>query len=205
MRVWPQVFTLVNGRQLRGWHITCGACGATDHVNGFGYGEAEANRQMSNTFVRRGWRVAQRAVNDRCPSCIKAEAAARREKRIPMKNDIKAEAPREPSRAELRRVQDTLDTAYPVAERGYISGATDETVAKSLGMPRDWVRRVREQFYGPETDVDLKKVEAELETLGADVKATEDRVLEQVATLGRRFDALASTLAQFRVRLNGAG
>lgn len=205
MRVWPQVFTLVNGRQLRGWRITCGACGETDTVNGFGYGEAEASRQMPNTFARRGWRVAQRAGNDRCPSCIKLEAAARREKRIPMKNEAKAEPPREPTRAELRQVQDALDTAYPVAERGYAGGASDETVAKSLGMPRDWVRRVREQFYGPEADVNLLQVEAQIESLGKDVKATEDRVLEQVATLGRRFDVLLAALAQVRVRLNGAG
>ena len=92
-----------------------------------------------------------------------------------------------------------------MAERGYAGGASDETVAKSLGMPRDWVRRVREQFYGPETDVDIKKVEAQIESLGKDVKATEDRVLEQVATLGRRFDVLLAALAQVRVRLNGAG
>lgn len=58
-----------------------------------------------------------------------------------------AEKPREMTREDRRIINDKLDAVY--AKDAYKAPWTDAAVAKDLGVPRDWVAQVREQFFGP--------------------------------------------------------
>lgn len=61
---------------------------------------------------------------------------------------LKAEPPREMGREDRRIITEKLDEVY--GSDAYRVPWTDAAVAKDLGVPRQWVSTVREQFFGPE-------------------------------------------------------
>jgi hypothetical protein len=60
---------------------------------------------------------------------------------------VMADKPRELGREDRRIINDKLDEVY--GREAYKAPWTDAAVAKDLGVPRDWVVQVREQFFGP--------------------------------------------------------
>jgi len=58
-----------------------------------------------------------------------------------------AEKPRDMTRDDRRIVFDKINGVYDGGH--YIAPWTDAAVAKDLGVPRDWVAKVREEFFGP--------------------------------------------------------
>lgn len=209
-RDWQGGSEMIGGKPVRTHRVTCGACQATDALHGMDMGAAEAARQIPRKFERRGWHIAQRASYDRCPACVAGLAAERRNRRTKaMPGNIpapkpEAAPPREPTPAEMRRVLDAIEQHYPTPGRGYAGAMRDEALAASLGVPRVWVTRVRVQFFGPESDVDLKRIEAEVAGIQTAHKALEDTVMAETDKIGRQLESVVQQLDGVRAQLRGA-
>lgn len=91
---------------------------------------------------------------------------------------------RTPTREQRRRVLEALDEFYPKPEQGYAGGMTDHKLAERLGVPRVWVRELREQLYGPEVVVDWRGLEARVEVVEAKAREVDDLVLKAAEELG---------------------
>lgn len=205
MREWKARHERHEGQLRRAHRVWCGHCGATEAVYGMDFGAALASVEMPKKFETRGWSIGKREKDDKCPACVLAEKQTKTAKVIKMQ-EVKAaaEPPREPTRAELRKVQDALDAAYPTPERGYKPGYSDDVLAKELNVPRDWVKRVRDQFFGPEHDVDLRRLESDIAEMKRDFTALEGTTLNSVDALGKRVEAMIRTLDGLRAQLRGA-
>jgi len=60
----------------------------------------------------------------------------------------KADPPRSPERSDERRIFRTIDEHYRDDGSGYIGDASDDALAKQLGVPRKWVTDVRISHFG---------------------------------------------------------
>lgn len=123
-------------------------------------------------FTREGWFLGARRSQDECPSCVEARLmpSAKRPKLtivhpaiepepIPMPEPEvtataielapAAEAPRQPTWADNRRIRAALDDAYDADAGRYFGELSDEKVAADLNLPRAWVSTIRELF-GPD-------------------------------------------------------
>jgi hypothetical protein len=116
---------------------------------------------------------------------------------------ISAEPPRTPSRDEKRRVYEAVEGVYPKAEGGYMPGASDESIAKKLGLPRAWITKTRDEFFGPASVVNLAKIEEEVQKARARVNAAEEATMtnlskyaDAVADFGRLLTAIRASVAR---------
>lgn len=209
-RNWHGRTEMIGGKPVHTHRVVCGTCRETAALHNMDFGAEEAARQIPQKFERRGWFIGQHASSDRCPACVAALAAERRNRRtkaMPATTPApkpEAAPPREPTPAEMRRVLDAIEQHYPRPGRGFAGGMSDEALAKTLTVPRVWVTRVRVQFFGPEADVDLKRIEAEVASIQIAHKALEDTVMAETDKLGRKLEGVVRQLDDMRANLRGA-
>ncbi|MCW8059285.1 hypothetical protein [Agrobacterium tumefaciens] len=145
-RIFPEVPISYGDKSTKAMQITCACCGAVAY---FPY-QAGVNRKppiaATQHFQNKGWVVGSNPRKDFCP--VHASPAKRKGQKA-MADTVAtiADKPREMSREDRRIINDKLDEVY--AKDAYKSPWTDAAVAKDLGVPRDWVAQVREQFFGP--------------------------------------------------------
>jgi len=78
------------------------------------------------------------------------------------------------TRDDRRIIFEKLNEVYVNDKVGYDKGWTDEKVATDLGVPRAWVRLIREENFGDEVgNEDIRKQIAEAQTTLAQVRAIE--------------------------------
>jgi hypothetical protein len=94
----------------------------------------------------------------------------------------KAEEPRKATPADNRRIMEKLDERYSVEHQSYFAGYDDRRLAEMLNLPRAWVAKVREEFYGPERN-------AEAET-AAKVAKLDAAISKGEAVISKSQDAL---------------
>jgi hypothetical protein len=119
-------------------------------------------------------------------------------KEAKMKNaPVAADPPRQPDRADWRRIRDALDVHYLPDQGRYAKDGSDRKLAAELNLPRAWVAEERERAYGPdqcEADgQDLRQCEA----LQAEAKALEQTGLD----LATKAEALGRAVELLRVKL----
>lgn len=92
---------------------------------------------------------------------------------------MQKEKPREMQPADKRKIFRAIDDNYDERGLRYVGDSTDETIAKSLDMPRAWVSKVRQESFGPSgANEDMDKLMAALGRLQADArKASSDALL----------------------------
>lgn len=66
--------------------------------------------------------------------------------------EVHAPAPREPALADNRRIRDALEAHYDEPHGRYHKAFSDTALAETLKVPRAWVAKVREAFYGPDVN-----------------------------------------------------
>ncbi len=145
-RIFPEVPISYGDKSTKAMRITCACCGAVayfPHQTGVNRKPPIAATQQ---FQNKGWVVGSNPRKDFCP--VHASPAKRKGQKA-MADTVAtiADKPREMSREDRRIINDKLDEVY--AKDAYKSPWTDAAVAKDLGVPRDWVAQVREQFFGP--------------------------------------------------------
>lgn len=200
MRDWKAERMTVAGTTVSGYRVAC-RCGSVSHILGQDMGKRLAAEMIPLKFEQRGWSIGRKPEDDKCPICVKAERLAKRPPTpAPKKTESKmttVDLPRKPTRDQRRRVMEELDDKYPVAERGYKAGHSDESVAKHLNVPRAWVTELREQLYGPEVVVDFGSFSTRVAKLADYVQRLEEDTL-------RRLDETNKALAQIQTELNAA-
>lgn len=137
--------------------ITCASCakeGEFRHV-----GAKKPPEAMEQYFRNHGWNVGSKPSRDLCPDCVAATSPTRklRGEAPPYMNGRSvtglgetpaAEPAREMTLADKRIIFAKINEVY--LDNRYESPWTDGAVAKDLGVPRDWVRQVREELIGPD-------------------------------------------------------
>ena len=148
-----------------------GGRGADDHIEW---------QFISRKLEQKGWRIGKSRTSHRCPKCFNAArlAAVRKTEEKPMANKnetplhVVQQNPRVMQRDDRRVIFDKLNEVYD--HTGYSTGWTDEKVSLDLGVPRAWVKTVREEFFGDEvSNEDIREKIKEAATMLAQMRAIE--------------------------------
>jgi hypothetical protein len=161
------VVTAGDGTKANRKVIICCKCGAEETAPSKMHDDG-----ARKIFHNKGWFIGKRRVDDLCPDCrvdkpkdpaepelfempmhpaMQCEAISEPEPVMeePMLDKVlHADEPRKPTIAQKRLILEKLDDVYPVPDKGYIKGYTDERLAKELNMPRAWITERRLDMYG---------------------------------------------------------
>jgi hypothetical protein len=78
---------------------------------------------------------------------------------------IVADPPRQPTLADRRRVLDAIDMRWNHDMACYAKDHSDDVVATFCNVPRAWVKSIREDFFGAETNEALAETVAKLDVI----------------------------------------
>jgi len=187
----------VNGKGVQRANVICDDCGKTEPVTCDYTRQANGDwspnvGQVKKKITAHGWSDIKGKL--RCPTC---EA---KRKVVPMKAvEKKAEAPREPTRAEKREIMDMLEAVYDVDAERYTGGDTDDTVASTLKVMPGWVANIREEFFGPDGgNDDIEALIVKLGEMERDVKA----VAQSASSLADKAEKKLAEVSTLRVDLD---
>lgn len=146
---------------------------------------------------KQGWR-AWKARKILCPDCVAKEDEKKMNKRTAIKittvtepEPLKAEPPRQPTPADNRRIHDAVDAAYDDKAGCYTKNHSDDLIAKALNVPRAWVSKIREDFFGP----DLSEAERLKIAYRAELALIQGEMDEHRARLDKVIDDCMTTAA----------
>lgn len=203
-----------DGRLVRGIIARCGNCEAavplvvntmTSHSN---CDEVEW-QYIAKKLEAKGWRIGKSRTSHRCPKCFKAakfaairksDAAAvamsARNEEIAMQV---VENARVMSREDRRIIFDKLNQVYIDAKIGYAPGWTDEKVATDLGVPRGWVRLLRDENFGDEmSNEDIRASVAEAQSILKEIRTFQHSFDPEVRRLYGLADKIEKSLAEIQ-------
>lgn len=195
-RTFPEVPIKVGDQQVKAMRIVCSEC---DAVGYYAFQTGHKRRPpiaAVQYFQNKDWVVGSSPRKDLCP--VHAKLSRRKgTKAMPDATAPAAEKPREMTREDRRIINDKLDEVY--GNGAYKTPWTDSAVARDLGVPRDWVAQVRDQFFGdagtnPLFDEYLA-AKAGIEQVMAAVLASQDLAIKQ-------FEACTKELAELRKKLD---
>jgi hypothetical protein len=190
-----------DGRALSAYVIKCSRCTTETRFvqRGKDRRPPDAAKQY---FANRGWFVGARPSSDICPDCLHK----RRHLQVVENNDMavevpKADEPREMTRMDRRIINDKLDTVY--ADGSYVAPWSDAKVARDLGVPQQWVAKVRDDFFGPEgSNPEIDRFLEQIEPLMAQAKGYAEQANKQLTatqTLVRSVADLTGRIAELEV------
>lgn len=141
--------------------IECSRCPRTEHYRK----PREAGKAVViQHFEKMGWFIGHSPRKDLCPDCVAAKhprkepqlsvvkpsAPAPVMKLVPTQDNTPiADQPKEPTRDQRRLILMKLEGVYLDETTGYSPGWTDDIVARDLGCPVEWVRKLRDENFGP--------------------------------------------------------
>ena len=105
--------------------------------------------------------------------------------------------PRQPTRDDNRRIRDAMEQHYDEGAGYYRDSFTDEALAANLSLPRAWVTRIREDFYGAEVNEASLKRGAELDV----AIALAERATERLLAMAQESEALGEEMKAARLKL----
>lgn len=111
----------------------------------------------------------------------------------------KAEPPREPTKAQFREIFAAIHEVWNDSTERYFAQNNDRSLSASLGIPRDWVRRIREEHFGPNDGVNF-----DLEALRRDIDAAINAAVSNQSSaldLATKFEENERTLKALRKKL----
>jgi hypothetical protein len=186
-RHFPYIKVPVDGGVITAMRIECCKCEKTDLFRQIG--KRFPPIAAEQYFRNHGWTVGKSPRRDKCPECshprpVVVKIPVQQEREIVVE-EIKADAPREMTRADRRIINDKLDEVY--GDTCYKAPWTDAAVARDLGVPKAWVAAVRDEFFGVEgSNPDLEFFRSEAEKIAASVTD----ITQQFAHLTKQMDAL---------------
>ncbi|MET3996048.1 hypothetical protein ABID65_007720 [Bradyrhizobium sp. S3.9.2] len=215
-----------NGQFVRGVSVTCGHCGAVENVpaNNLrnGAGDDVEVQLLKRKLETRGWKTGSKPAQHRCPKCfssIKATAARRASENsaaatngetpvsvTPIKS-LKDVAARMLGREDRRIIFEKLNEVYVNDKVGYGAGWTDEKVANDLGVPRAWVKLIRDENFGDEVaNEEIRQKLAEASKLLDEVKKTTaqaEAIVTDLKRLNHEAEHIGKALDTIRKALGG--
>lgn len=186
-----------DGNQTQAMQITC-ACGAKAYFPHMTGNSRRPPSMAVKHFQNKGWHVGSVPKKDVCKGCQRKPK--RKEGTTMATTKPVAEAPRDMTREDRRIINDKLDSVY--SKDAYQAPWTDSAVAKDLGVPRDWVAQVRDQFFGPAGSNPLfddylaqrDALKLEYATVSAEQKALGERFvmicgkIDEIDRIGKRIE-----------------
>jgi hypothetical protein len=155
-----------DGKTVRGIIAHCGKCDAAvplaiNSMQGHSNNDEVEWQRISRKLHEHGWEIGKTYHAHRCPKCT---AVKRFDHKIEQRkagavngNNGQHAMPaathenvRVMTREDRRVIFDTLNKNYVDDTVGYAPGWTDERVSADLGVPRAWVRVIREENFGDE-------------------------------------------------------
>ncbi|MCW2218795.1 hypothetical protein M2232_002327 [Bradyrhizobium japonicum] len=184
---WTHVPHGDDNAMVRGCIVRC-PCGSAESVRantlqGTGGNDDEREFEIiSRKLVKGGWRIGRKRRDHRCPKCVALLDAAN-SKVMPMSQTtpppaapikIAADNIRQITREDRRIIFEKLNEVYVSDKVGYAGNWTDDKLAQDLGVPRAWVRLIRDENFGDEAgNEDLRKMLIEARTAVERVRAIE--------------------------------
>lgn len=167
----------------------CCQCGAVDNVP-INTKSPLPPEVIVKKMQTKGWVMGQKRKHDLCPKCVAKKVS---EKKVTNIKDYQpppatqaapthmsaALAPI--SREGKRLIILALEDHYVDASKGYETGWSDDRIARDLNVPRKLVSDIREEFYGPELDMEVAKMRNEILELDGKL-ATLQAVLSDLRT-----------------------
>jgi hypothetical protein len=147
-----------SGKHTSGQALTC-ACGRTETIKTnrrqHSLNEAAARRK----FFQKGWTIkGGKAI---CPIC--SNPPRPQPKEHPMQLKSVSDTPREMSATDRRRVFRSIDDEWDEDRGRYAGGATDQTIATALDVPRIWVETIRRESFGDTgNNAEIEEFQADL-------------------------------------------
>lgn len=176
--------------------MLCSVCGAGLPMwNSKGSGAMPPDT-MRKRAEHRGWSVDFKKGRHVCDACIVKEEK---------KKMAEANAPREMTRDDRRRVFRAIDEEYDDKNGRYVGNTTDQILADKLHVPRAWVAEVREEAFGPEGgNEEMHRVASTLGTLVSKAESIEKKAMEvaaeaesyreEIKAMRKRLDALTASV-----------
>jgi hypothetical protein len=180
-------------KKVRGIVAVCGHCGLEIKipVNTQQYGNDDEGEwlHVAKKMQRLGWHAGKSKTAHRCARCFSgARFAAIRKSNENREGVAMAKTPDVPtlqvvsggaapppasrpmSREDRRVIFEKLNEVYVDDRAGYTKGWTDEKVATDLGVPRAWVKQIRDENFGDEiTNEDIREQIAEATAVLKDI------------------------------------
>jgi hypothetical protein len=148
---------------------------------------------ITKKMQARGWSIAARRADDRCPACSHKSHKEVKTMNKPALNVVSAKTEdRTPGRDEKRLIVLAVEDHYLGPDKGYEPGWSDEKIAIDLGVPRKWVSDLREEFHGPELDPEVSTMMAEMKFIGAKLLEADTTLSE----LRNKFNGLKERLSK---------
>jgi hypothetical protein len=158
--------------------IVCGTCGAEDQIriNPTALPPTAAAKKFQN----KGWDVNKNVGRHVCPACQvkRKEARAMAATKItipdatakgwptPQQQPAPAASDRSPGATKaIPLLYMALDEAYDLGRKTYREGWSDERIAKETGLGLDFVRKRREDDFGPLADTRIETARTELRSI----------------------------------------
>jgi hypothetical protein len=214
---------------VRGITVTCGYqnCGGVESLPVNNFATKHTDDQTELNFIRRklegrGWKIGNKPDQHRCSKCfaaIKATAARRAsENRVTRANgetpvsvspikSLKDIAPRMMGREDRRIVFEKLNEVYLNDKVGYGTGWTDERVANDLGVPRAWVKLIRDENFGDEmANEEIKQKVADATKLLDEMKqrtAVAETIVADLKRLSTEAERMNKSLDAIRKAVGG--
>jgi hypothetical protein len=211
-----------DGRLVRGIIARCGHCNAAIPlpVNVQAGGSSTAADDVEFQFIARkleakGWRIGKSRGSHRCPKCFSAAKSSAIYKSqefhtkastavatgtVPHNNGVPmkvVENTRVMTREDRRIIFDKLNQVYVDGKNGYQSGWTDERVSTDLGVPRGWVRLIRDENFGDEVSNESIRTEiAQAKQFLIEFRAFQKSVVPEHARLVSLADKIEKSLSE---------
>lgn len=112
---------------------------------------------------------------------------------------VVADAPRQPTRDDIRAILDALGDCYLTEKNCYAGDGSDEALSKRLNVPRAWVAVERERVFGPdacEDDGADRKLIPGLIARATEIEAKAMGLAEQAEALRMEVRRLEGRLAK---------
>jgi hypothetical protein len=158
-----------DGKLVRGIIARCKYCPAAIALpvncmsNSRGVDDEIEWKFIARKLEQKGWRIGRTRDSHLCPICFgKCRSAATRKSKEEntmtnsdangIKNGVQVvqQNSRILTREDRRIIFEKLNEVYVDEKTGYGNGWTDEKVATNLGVPRAWVKQIRDENFGDE-------------------------------------------------------
>jgi hypothetical protein len=180
------------GARVPGYVIDCSSCGGKDEIAATGHSGVLPPDVLTKKWKQRGWKIGRKSAT--CPACN----GTQQEK--PMATQAAADAPRQPTPADKRRIFREIDDHWNEEKSRYEGSTTDQTIATGLDVPRAWVTQIREDAFGKsQRNEDMDKVLGNLKNL----KGECDRAMSSAMELAEKFEALSKQCVAMQEAING--
>lgn len=148
--------------------LSCSQCSCTVTWDTGGKPPPE---RIPKHFIGRQWKVAKKPI---CPDCQKQ---AQKEKPV---SDLKSQplavipqlqaVPTNAARAARAEAVTAIVTYFNASEGRYEEGWSDDRIAKETGLPVDWVKKRRDEDFGPLKEPgEFVEVRAEAKALASEI------------------------------------